>query len=261
VLKIEVGKKISHDSKLRQAEILGIAEITKSAINLNLSNKKFLILLDNVETIKSLSNPVLREKTTKNCVELLNKLASHNEVTIAWIPGHSNLAGNETSNKLAREASLVERVDITCPKPQEIIQKTFELFELQASENWWNAHKSSTKHACLFIKGYEPVKAKWLLNLKKRDLRVMTGILTGRSLLKNYLYAIGKSEDSLCEWCLEDDESILHLFSECEATLKARISLLGLKNGETDKLSTIGYSDTLKFSKEIYLHDTFNTID
>jgi len=39
------------------------------------------------------------------CLDALSALASLNEVTLAWMPGHRGISGNEKADKLARKTS------------------------------------------------------------------------------------------------------------------------------------------------------------
>ena len=49
---------------------------------------------------------VTRNEIINDCHIILNKLATHNNVNINWIPGHQGYEGNETADKLAKEGSL-----------------------------------------------------------------------------------------------------------------------------------------------------------
>jgi hypothetical protein len=41
------------------------------------------------------------------CLDALSVLASLNEVTLAWVPGHHGVPGNEEADKLARQVSAM----------------------------------------------------------------------------------------------------------------------------------------------------------
>jgi len=53
-----------------------------------------------------------RSKTVGSCIKALNEIATHNAVTIYWIPGHSNYIGNCIADRLAREGTLLETVSL-----------------------------------------------------------------------------------------------------------------------------------------------------
>jgi hypothetical protein len=41
--------------------------------------------------------------------------------------------------------------------------------------------------------------------------------LSGHCHLKEHLFKLGLTNDSICEWCLEEDESATHILCDCEA--------------------------------------------
>jgi hypothetical protein len=41
------------------------------------------------------------------CLDALSALASLNEVTLIWVPGHCGILGNEEADKLSRQASAM----------------------------------------------------------------------------------------------------------------------------------------------------------
>ena len=54
--------------------------------------------------IKALMKCTITSITVFNCVRNLNQLGKHNHVSIAWIPGHAGVHGNEVANNVAKSA-------------------------------------------------------------------------------------------------------------------------------------------------------------
>jgi len=70
-------------------------------------NKRILIFSDSQAALKVPSNPKVTSGLVAECLGALSALASLNEVTLAWVPGHRGIPGNEEADKLARQASAL----------------------------------------------------------------------------------------------------------------------------------------------------------
>ncbi|KAJ8978715.1 hypothetical protein NQ317_015963 [Molorchus minor] len=58
-------------------------------------------------------------------------------------------------------------------------------------------------------------------SMNRRDIRMVTGLLTGHCHLSRHLQLIGIAEDPECRWCLEDEETSSHILTECPAMGKS----------------------------------------
>jgi hypothetical protein len=52
-------------------------------------------------------------------------------------------------------------------------------------------------------------------------------LLTGHCHLKGHLFKLGLTDDIICEWYLEEDESATHILYDCEAIAYLRFPHLG----------------------------------
>jgi len=86
------------------------------------------------------------------CLDALSALASLNEVTLAWVPGHRGIPGNEEADKLARQASAMPLLG---PQPAVGIPKCL---AREAIKNWTKVQHHNAwrdllglRHGKLFI--------------------------------------------------------------------------------------------------------------
>ena len=68
---------------------------------------------------------------------------------------------------------------------------------------------------------------KYALRLSRADLRILTGLLTGRADLNQHLTLMQIRTDAVCPWCQEDEETVLHLLGERSALSAKRANILG----------------------------------
>ena len=63
------------------------------------------MLVDSQAAIKSLIKCAVTSITVLNCITNLNQLGKQNHISIAWIPGHARVHGNEVADYLAKSGS------------------------------------------------------------------------------------------------------------------------------------------------------------
>ena len=68
-------------------------------------NQHIVVLVDSQAAIKALIKCTVTSITVLNCISNLNQLGKQNHVSIAWIPGHAGVHGNEVADYLAKSGS------------------------------------------------------------------------------------------------------------------------------------------------------------
>ncbi len=85
-----------------QAEVLGIIFCVMELLKLNIAHEQIYICSDSQAAIAALNNPLKRSENVHECHQYLEILGQLNNVAILWVPGHSNITGNEKADELAR---------------------------------------------------------------------------------------------------------------------------------------------------------------
>ena len=88
-----------------QAEVLAILEVAKNLLLQKMRNQSIVVLVDSQAAIKILINCAVTSITVFNCIRNLNHLGKQNHFSIAWIPGHAGVHGNEVADYLAKSGS------------------------------------------------------------------------------------------------------------------------------------------------------------
>ena len=90
------------------AELFAIKLAVQQTTNIQ---EKSLILTDSASALQCLLKPYhhAQHPLAKQIISHLNALPS-NHVTLAWIPGHKGIEGNELVDKIAKEAALIRPI-------------------------------------------------------------------------------------------------------------------------------------------------------
>jgi len=109
-------------------------------------------------------------------------------------------------------------------------------------------HESSgCRQAKYFLHRPDHSRARFALNLARRDLRILVGRLTGHA--NRHLCIMGIRQDSGCPLCQEKDDTTVHLIAQCSILMLLRKDILGDFVLSLDMLSDIHWLFLLKFAK------------
>ena len=93
-------------STVFQAEVLAISKAAKNLLLEKMHNQDIVMLVDSQTAIKTLIKGTVTSTAVFNCVRNLNQLGKQNQhVSIAWIPGHAGVHGNEVADYVAKSRS------------------------------------------------------------------------------------------------------------------------------------------------------------
>jgi ribonuclease HI len=82
-----------------QTEIYAILQCACENIGRAYKNKRILIFSDSQAVLRALSSPKVTSGLVAECLDALSAVASLNEVTLIWVPGHCGILGNEEADK------------------------------------------------------------------------------------------------------------------------------------------------------------------
>lgn len=210
-----------------QAEVYAIYICANVCLNRNYRHAKIGIFSDSQAALLALKSATVDSKLVWECIEVLRELSRKNKVMLFWVPGHCGVEGNEIADSLAREGSSGNFVG---PEPflgtsKSAIKHEVALWENTQILSQWR-QTQGCRQAKSFITPNSAITNK-LMNLKRKELRMITGLLTGHCPAKYHLKKIGRVPSDICRFCNTEPESSAHLLCYCGALVLRRLKFFG----------------------------------
>ena len=208
-------------STVFQAEVMAVSKAASYLLDKDYSNETIIIYCDSKSALQAVDSCKIRSLTTLQAVSLLNRLGASNDLHLKWIPAHSNFAGNERADTLAKMGSKGDSLELLTPPTPQVIWKTnIHNNSLKEMEVKW-----SSVAPCHFKRMWRKKFAHGLANLNRKDLRIATQILTGHAAVNYHLHKYKPNLISkTCPFCNVEDETINHFIGKCPqwAVLRGR---------------------------------------
>ena len=192
-------------------------------------NKSIVVLVDSQAAIKALIKSTVTSIRVLNCIRNLNQLGKQNHVSIAWIPGHSGVNGNEVADYVAKSGSKSKMHGpepfITVPYASCV--NTIKDWSTNRWKSMWNKRKD-----CLRMKEFVGWTSSRLtirlLNLKRPQLNRVVQVLTRHCNLQRHKKTTGRAESSLCPKCSLEDKTRNHHVGNCKLYQEICVKYFGI---------------------------------
>jgi ribonuclease HI len=212
-----------------QTEIYAILQCAYENIRRAYRNKQILIFSDSQAALRALDGPEVTSNLVVECLDALSVLAGQNEVTLAWVPGHCDIPGNEEADRLARQASglPLHGPESALGIPKCSVREAIRAWTMKQHLCTWR-NLTGHRHGKLFISGPCGKQADNLLKLSRRQLKVVVAILTGHAPVRKHLHTMGLfNGDPTCRFCKKETETVQHIICYCEALACQRYNVFG----------------------------------
>ncbi|XP_047987119.1 uncharacterized protein LOC125226977 [Leguminivora glycinivorella] len=211
-----------------QAEVYAILECASINLQCNYVNHTIYIHSDSQAALLALTSDVTTSKLVENCRQLLNNLGSKNKVVLRWVPGHAGIEGNEKADELARTGAKGTHhgPEPFCGIPKSLTKLTLKTYcQYKTIQLWRNT--PGMNHSKALIRAYSKKASSNALALSRNQLRNLVRVLTGHCHLNKHMHTIGKRASGRCRFCLESEETPLHILAECPSLMRTRNMILG----------------------------------
>lgn len=190
-----------------------------------LENKpnRVAILSDSLSGIISIQNSKSesRPDLLQEIISLTDKIQKQKtDLTLAWVPAHVNIRGNEIADQAAKSSLRKYEQDIDVPLSQNEI---YTLINTQINNQWkeeWDKESRGRWHYKILNGTITKLNSFQLLN--NQDDKNISRLRLGKTGLKAHLATIIQNSSPTCPACQEHDETIEHYLLQCIKHSKER---------------------------------------
>lgn len=235
-----------------QAEVLAIEKAALSIKDSHIPPSDITIFVDSQAALKSIGSNTIKSKAVRKCRDSLITIR-HHKVKLCWVPGHSNVEGNEKADELARRGSAlsISEADTSILPPIGRLYNIIDnIIEREANASWLSREDCAISRA--LWPELNKMKTKTLLALDRSSIRTLTGVITGHCAIGVMLRKWNAESSDLCRSCGDEEEveSIQHLLCRCPALQERRLRTLGSRFfGSTAEVAELRIKDLLGFIK------------
>ena len=158
------------------------------------------------------------------------------KVTIIWIPGHVDIAGNERDDKIAKASLGLEIIQNAIPvKLQDKIKIADEYILTKWQERWDKCMTKTAYKICPKVS----YKMKYKDNNRKMEVTI-TRLRVGMRKLGYYLNKINKNINNLCVKCMtNEDIEHFNLYCNSNGEMLSRLKTESLRLGVVLNLNDV----------------------
>ncbi|XP_063531089.1 uncharacterized protein LOC134742085 [Cydia strobilella] len=207
---------------------MGIIMAAHAIVSRKVLDYPIRILSDSRSVLQALQSYTLTSGLIYECHKALSEVCTTNIVTLQWIKGHSNSRGNDAADILARGGSelKVAGPEPILPLPYAWLRNMLRHNTKVKHQQYWT-NLGTCRQAKEALPTINPGLSRRLRLLKRPQLRLLTGAITGHASLNKHLLTMRVTDSPLCRACMEAEETAAHVILECPGVAEYRAQYLG----------------------------------
>lgn len=227
-LNIKGYYRLDDDCSIFQAEVYAIAKAAETISMLPIYRCDISFFIDSQAALMALRADNIRSKVVSRCHKELKVLSEQHNIRLCWVPGHKDILGNELADELAKKGSELPR-EVATSDVFPPLSLQFQRIRMDSRTTWlirWTSSNSSIQTKSLWDENLLKY-SKILLDMDRRQLRMVINLTTGHNTLGKHMVRIGIRNDDTCRWCREAVEDSYHFLCECPALSFRRLKYFG----------------------------------
>ncbi len=217
--KITLGK----NKEIFDAEMWGISEAVKVAEKKGSRVQQPLAIsifcdsqtaINRLKMMDSKAGQALKSQVYRKVEQLTQQ---KHKISLRWVPGHSNVEGNEKADMAAKEAAAGQRIQTA--KWTSLTHLKRRITEEKAAQLLaWNdqgVKERESRQSGLYIPSQKAEIDPLLSKTKKYYAARFYQLKIGHGAIGTFLKRIGATESAECWWCGAAEQSVIHLYTKC----------------------------------------------
>lgn len=226
----------SADRSVTDAELAGLYAAA-DLVTHNARQNKVTIWSDCQHALRLLQNPrpLSGQYTVQSIHDKLRRVFHQRprlQLKIAWIPGHSNIPGNDTAHREARRAASFKLTSDTlrtqsfanAPPTISALRQDFEKQLKLAWQEGWNASPAGSRIRDIDSTPVGTKALKQFADLPRAAASRIIQLRTRHVALNKFLHRIRRADSPLCIRC-QEPETVTHFLFQCRRYAAHRLTL------------------------------------
>ena len=142
-------------------------------------------------------------------------------ITLQWVPGHTDIPGNEYADRLAKEGTQKDQPTKPCSNStiKQMLRNNFR-------EVWMNRWATGSTGRVMYSEMNKPRPKDEINSLSRPDQCIIFQFRTGHSKLNGHLNRFNPEHPPLCRNCNHPYETVQHVLFDCQKLKQQRQQLL-----------------------------------
>ena len=195
--------------------------------------KDVVIFTDAMSVLQALENYNIKDRKINNLSLLISQVTTSNDIdiTLQWVPGHTNLPGNDRADILAKSGANSIQTET-----QASLDTAKQTIKQLKKKEWLSQWEQSNKGRRIYQHMSSPNPKDEINKLKRNEQCNIFRLRSGHIQLNSHLHKIGVKMSSACPLCGCPEETVSHHLFVCTALEDLRREYLPPKPDTTNTL-------------------------